>query len=131
MPSSNLRSFDRYLGIFVTLTSGTALYFLQKWLKSHLKSINFSYFKSEKVKDCDDYHSQRYSKSNTTLHIGTCHCSRVKFRIRAPRIIRAVDIPSKIRFPRISIPHQFFEPLSDESVISFYAVKHDSHIGRS
>jgi hypothetical protein len=49
--------------------------------------------------------------------------------MRSPKIIRAVDVPSKIRFPRVSIPSQFFEPLSDEALLSFYAVNADSSIG--
>ena len=36
--------------------------------------------------------------------------------------MKAIDIPSKIRFPRITVPCQSFESLSDESVVSFYAV---------
>ena len=49
----------------------------------------------------------------------------VKFRVKAPSSLRAVDVPSKIRFPRLSVPCKNFEPLTDDSVLSFYAVKID------
>ena len=67
-------------------------------------------------------HESRYQKLPTELHSGTCHCQRVKFRIRAPTELKAVDIPSKVRFPRITVPCQNFESLTDESILSFYAV---------
>ena len=38
-------------------------------------------------------------------------------------------MPSKIRFPRVTIPCQFFEPLSDESILSFYAVNTETNTG--
>ena len=46
--------------------------------------------------------------------------------MRAPSSLYAVDVPSKIRFPRVSVPCQNFEPLTDDSVLSFYPVKTDN-----
>ena len=123
-----MRSFDRMLGLLITVSSGTALYYLSvrvlSWNSARIKS------KRAKAGDLgDEQFKIRYSKANTILHTGNCHCQRVKFRLRAPRCLKAIDTPSKIRFPRMTIPCQYFEPLSDESLLSFYAVKAEGHTG--
>lgn len=75
----------------------------------------------------DPYHRARF-KSNKfadsiVLHYGTCHCSKVNFCIRAPRDITAVDVPSKLRFPRVSVGYEEFEWTSDHGVLSMYSVQ--------
>lgn len=76
----------------------------------------------------DENHEARYRSHESgplVLHNGMCHCQRVRFRIKAPQNLKAVDIPTKIRFPRITIPCEHFEPLttSDDGILSLYAVR--------
>jgi len=78
----------------------------------------------------DESYQARYGINSgpLVLHNGQCHCQRVRFRIKAPQILKAVDIPSKIRFPRITIPCEYFEPLTstDDGIMSLYAVMTES-----
>ena len=113
------RTFDRMIGIFVTIASGLALIAARTWIKNMMEKCK------KKRESGDEVHRTRYAKANTVQHMGACHCQRIRFRVRAPRVIHAVDVPSKIRFPRISVPCDFFEPLTDEAIMSLYAVKTD------
>lgn len=107
------------IGIVVALASGLALIAARAWFRNLLD-------KSKKKRESgDEVHRTRYSKANTIQHMGACHCQRIRFRVRAPRVIHAVDLPSKIRFPRITVPCDFFEPLTDETIMSLYACKTD------
>jgi len=66
------RTFDRMLGVFVTLSGGAAVYLMQSWIKKWIKE-NFFSNKYSKDLEGDELHKQQYSKSNTTLHQGYCH----------------------------------------------------------
>ena len=80
----------------------------------------------------DELHRQRHKgggESTTHVHSGSCHCRRVRFRIRAGSKLSGVDIKSKIRFPRVTIPIESFEALTDDSMMSHYAVKSGGSIG--
>ena len=68
----------------------------------------------------------RYGDENMVVHLGCCHCQRVKFKIFGPRVLNAVDISSKLRFPRISIVYEDFELLCDPSILSMYTVQQPS-----
>jgi hypothetical protein len=106
------------------LAGGLALWAFTTWMREQV---------ALKKKKGDDLHQQRYGRDDRTkityLHSGTCHCNRVRFRIRAPNQLTAVDIPSKIRFPRVSVPVDCFESLTDDSVMSHYAVRAGATIG--
>lgn len=62
-------------------------------------------------------------------YFGECHCKRVKFQVLFPKILCAVDISSKIRFPRITIPCNDFRILTPENVLSIYPVQNNDDIG--
>jgi hypothetical protein len=65
----------------------------------------------------------RYQNTEqTVMHQGSCHCSRIRFQIKAPAELAAVDIPSKIRFPRLTVPCANFEYLSRQEDCSLYSV---------
>ena len=67
----------------------------------------------------DNYHKSRYQRPvDHVSHYGSCFCERVSFKVMASKHLKAVDIPSKIRFPRVSIPYSDFELLSDERILS-------------
>jgi hypothetical protein len=67
----------------------------------------------------DSYHKSRYQRPiDHVPHYGSCFCERVSFKVMASKHLKAVDIPSKIRFPRVSIPYSDFELLSDERILS-------------
>lgn len=75
----------------------------------------------------DAYHRTRYNaaerREEFVWHQGTCHCLRVQFSIFAPRVVHAVDVPSKLRFPRLTICSEDFQLLCDESHFSLYTVE--------
>ena len=72
---------DKVLGLFATVTGGAVMYFLivrgLKWMPENFR-LSFRMKKDDTDNKCDgdDYHRQRYSKSNTSLHTGYCHCQR-------------------------------------------------------
>jgi hypothetical protein len=68
-------------------------------------------------------HKTRYNKDAICVeHHGSCHCSRIRFQILAPADIVAVDVPSKIRFPRLTVPCSSFQFLSRQEDCSLYSV---------
>jgi hypothetical protein len=76
----------------------------------------------------DNYYQVRFQSAinenqNLVVHYGSCHCQKVHFKVCAPRILYAIDLPSKIRFPRVSVSYQEFELGSDISVLSMYTVQ--------
>lgn len=121
---------DRVLGIVVTLTGGAALYLLREWLvnmRNRRKSIRSNIDINEAIRlDTDELYSVRYSLLEKVHHMGSCHCRRVQFRIRAPKVLNAFDIHSKVRYPRIMIKGEDFENLTDESLLSLYPVTNNN-----
>jgi len=65
--------------------------------------------------------------SNLVQHFAACHCQRLRFSIYSHKIIKAVDIDSKIRFPRLTVPIKFFESHSDSKYLSLYPVKQSNN----
>jgi hypothetical protein len=57
-------------------------------------------------------------------HFGSCHCRNVRFKVRAPRVINAVDTSSKIKFPRFTMRCSDFELLCDDRALSMYTVQY-------
>ena len=126
---SDRRSYDRLIGILTTVTGGLLLYVAHHWVKQLV--VQYKKEKKEKKPNTpDDLHELRYNKKSLVIHNGSCHCERVRFRIKAPKVLNAVDIPSKIRFPRVTIPCEHFEPLttSDDNIMSLYAVKAEADV---
>jgi len=118
----NPRSLDHIVGLVVGFGCGIAMWGVHKLMKDH---------KADSLRRGDAVHSERYGKSQSSAHchVGSCHCMRVRFQIYAGRCLRAVDIKSKIRFPRVTVPVNNFEALTDDSVMSHYAVKSGGSIG--
>mmetsp|Transcript_2572 Transcript_2572/g.3569 ORF Transcript_2572/g.3569 Transcript_2572/m.3569 type:complete len:425 (+) Transcript_2572:75-1349(+) len=72
--------------------------------------------------EIDSYHKSRYQiHDDFVSHFGKCHCERVSFKMQASKHLKAVDVPSKIRFPRVSIPFADFELLCDEHFLSIFS----------
>ena len=118
----NVRVLDRILGICITIGCGIGIILLRNyWTRISNKK------KSDQNEEGDSVYKTRYSpnqsKKDMTIHNGTCHCKRVKFRIKAGRSLQAVDVSSKLRYPRISVPVTHFESQCDESILSLYAVQ--------
>jgi len=125
------RTFDRLVGIFVTLgvvlSLGVAKNYVQKTYNARKEAA-----RRKAAAKGDAAHKTRWRNTSgpQAVHQGACHCQRVRFRIKASKTIYAVDVPSKVRFPRISIPAASFEALSDDSAMSLYAVSTaDGHGG--
>ncbi len=122
--SSNTRTYDRLIGFFVTigavLTLGAASKFVKNLYSAHKKEEE----RRRRHTTGDAQHETRWKNAQGPLvmHDGACHCERIRFRVRASRTVYAVDVP-KVRFPRLTIPVENFEPLTDESIMSLYAVK--------
>lgn len=88
-------------------------------LGSSIITASLLWWKCRSDRISDSYHKSRYQPSeDRTSHSGSCYCERVKFEIIAPRNLKAVDIPSKLRFPRVSIPFTDFYLLCEESILS-------------
>lgn len=137
MASSN-RIFDRMLGIFITLGAGLALMTARQVFRRLLEDTKREEKKKkgkgrhEKAGEStgDEYFNSRNTAPPNFIHNGSCHCQRIRFRLKAPQEVFAVDVPSKIRYPRLSLSVENFEPLSDEHIMSMYAVKSvDSGLG--
>lgn len=112
---------DRALGLVLALAGGFSFFVIRRYFQ---KRERFPY-----LPPGDELHSVRYALLEKLPHNGSCHCQRVQFRIRAPRVINAFDLQSKIRFARLVIKCEDFENMSDESNLSLYAVTNGSNIG--
>jgi hypothetical protein len=132
MSSSNSRAVDRIIGIGAAVIGGIALYVAKNYgmdwylqCKRLIKDLSHN--------SSNRSHSRRPPElgQDTSLHLhrGSCHCERIRFRVHAPRVLVALQYPSKINFNRIVIPCQHFETLTDESTYSMYAVKNGDAIG--
>jgi hypothetical protein len=128
--SQSGKMYDRVFGFVVTLTGGAALYLLREWvsgMRNRRKTILRTIDIDEAIRlDTDELYSVRYSLLEKIKHMGECHCGRVKFRIRAPKVLNAFDIHSKVRFPRIVIKGEDFENLTDENILSLYPVTNNN-----
>ena len=117
------RSFDRIIGLASTVAVGSVvLLSIHSWIK---RVITENRAKRRKEKG-DDVFRSRYSATsspNNVIHNGSCHCHRVKFRIKTSKVLNAVDIPSKIRYPRVTVSSKNFESLTEDGIMSLYAVK--------
>lgn len=112
-------------GISIT----TLLYLLvqkKETKKSIIAPVECKRCKAEEAEN--ELYKSRYQPGGSLAacvdHYGSCHCRNVRFKIRAPRTLNAVDIPSKIRFPRVTIPCADFDLLCDDRAISTYTVRY-------
>jgi hypothetical protein len=121
MSADHIKAADRNLGLLIAISGGIAFFAIRNWInrRDHSSSLPGS----------DEIHSVRYALLEKLTHNGSCHCERIQFRIRAPRILNAFDMQSKVRFPRLVIKCEDFENMSDENNLSLYAVTNGSHIG--
>ena len=99
---------DRHL-INAVFTGGFVLFFCQAIL-THLH---------RKVKN-RNVSTSVGSGDEMILHQGSCFCRRVRFRVKAPKILQEMNTPSKTNFPRLNVPWYLFELLSGESAVSLY-----------
>ena len=143
MVNSSSKSGDRLLGFFVTLSLGLLVYVSANSIKRIIdKCCIDSIFTTKKSDDdntsnsnnneYDEIYKSRYKNNtnNNVYHNGSCHCKRVKFRCKASSRIVCVDIPTKLRFPRVTIPCENFELYTDENLLSLYPVQsHSDNMG--
>lgn len=118
---------SEYLSTALKVCGGIGLVLLHKWLhKSHATEEVEVQAKSTP----DFLHKIRYQRSECVTHRGSCHCGRIQFNVRASRRLHAVDVPSRIRYPRVTIHISDFESLSSEDVWSLYPVYDgDNNVG--
>ncbi len=128
---SRSRSLDHLLSLIAGFAGGLAVWAIRNWVikqqsknKKNNNGKNYPYGKSNNSTTNDSD-----ADIDLVVHNGACHCKRVKFRIKASRLLQAVDIPSKIRFPRVTVPISSFEALTDDTIMSHYAVKFGKEIG--
>ena len=112
---------ERIVGFLAT---GLSVLVVGTLLKGGLSHVNMDYNGTQDNTD-DAIFTARYPDKDEELcvHYGSCHCERIRFQIKAPRQLKAVDITSKIRFPRVSVARENFEFLSDFSDVSLYSVQ--------
>jgi hypothetical protein len=133
---------DRLLGLMVTISLGFLIYISANGVKQIIEKSNITNLFKNKKGDDDDNNSNEYDEiykcrykynnnnnnnnNNNINHNGSCHCKRVKFRCKAPSRLQCVDIPTKLRFPRLTIPAENFELITDENLLSLYPIQHHS-----
>jgi hypothetical protein len=125
MPADQVKVADRNLGLLIAISGSIAFLVIRSFL--HRRELYPR--ASHPSPGIDEIHSVRYALMEKLTHSGSCHCERIQFRIRAPRILNAFDMQCKVRFPRLVIKCEDFENMSDESNLSLYAVTNGSHIG--
>ena len=64
----------------------------------------------------------RADTANTT-HVGSCHCECISFTVKAPRVLRALDCASKIRYPHITVPGSDFRVVKGEDKLVHCTVR--------
>lgn len=76
----------------------------------------------EQTKNLSDSESSQCDVDDSlVLHFGSCHCQRIRFNVRASKLILCVEIPSISRFRQATpLRCDYFELLSDESSVSHY-----------
>mmetsp|Transcript_11535 Transcript_11535/g.23258 ORF Transcript_11535/g.23258 Transcript_11535/m.23258 type:complete len:301 (+) Transcript_11535:132-1034(+) len=85
---------DRLVGLITTLFLGIGMFAMTR-LKLSSRSD-------------DD------SREETVTHQGSCHCQVVEFTIEAPKRLKALDCPSKIRYPHVHLPIKALQVLRGE-----------------
>eukprot|EP01041_Mallomonas_annulata_P002278 gene2278-4428_t len=118
---------SRVFSFFGTVVSGFAIFLIHSWIRNRKKIARDKLSGSDCVGD--ELHKSRYAGGENVAHLGSCHCQRVQFRVYASSTLKAVDIRSKIRFPRFTIPFNCFESISDHTFLSLYDVRHGTQIG--
>jgi hypothetical protein len=98
-----------------------ALVALKKYWDNKMKARNFYQARHQS--------KMKFNSESKIFHFGSCKCDRVKFKIFADDDLLAVDVPSKVRFPRVSIPCNDFQLLSEEQVISLFSSSQNGDTG--
>lgn len=114
---------DRTLGLLIAISGGIAFLAFRKWIQRRSRDLVLQ------SPGSDEIHNIRYALQEKVIHNGSCHCQRIQFRVRAPRVLNSFDMQSKVRFPRLVIKCEDFENISDENNLSLYAVTNGSNIG--
>jgi hypothetical protein len=114
---------DRTLGLLIAISGGIAFLAFRKWTNKRGRDLILH------SPGSDEIHNVRYALQEKVIHNGSCHCERIQFRVRAPRVLNAFDMQSKVRFPRLVLKCEDFENISDENNLSLYAVTNGNNIG--
>ncbi|CAM9201300.1 unnamed protein product, partial [Discosporangium mesarthrocarpum] len=149
MPSSQ-KTMDRVVGLLATMCAGVILVVIGARAGTSLSAIfrgstrrprgrtvrrrsPSSRCHSESGDDCegeDGYHSYVHGSrsgktggSDLVLHCGGCHCGALTFEVYAADHLAAVEGPSKVRYPFITVPSERFRLTSDDSNGALYLAK--------
>lgn len=118
---------DRVIGLTAIAVCGVSLMLVRLlWPKTTVKpKENNEIISKQDTSNPDGLFLARYESPEPVMaiHNGSCHCGSLIFRVWAPKKLTAVDYPSKIRFPRISVGLDRFELLSNEDLMSMYPVR--------
>lgn len=124
------RNVDRAIGIMATVSAGLAVLLLRRWLVRTLKRLKQRRLQlQQNPQDGDEAFKERYLQPETAWHAGSCHCGRIRLRVKAPRQLKAVEVPSKLRFPRISVKPADVDLLSEQHLLSTYSVRQGAEVG--
>lgn len=122
------RNVDRAIGVMATLSAGIAVLVLRRWIAHTLKRLK-QRKTLQKPQDADETFKQRYLQSETVWHSASCHCGRTRMRVKASRQLKAVDVPSKLRFPRVTVKPVDVDLLSEQHLLSTYSVRQGVDVG--
>jgi hypothetical protein len=116
------RNLDIQLGILATGVVGLVVYRIAMRQPSEI-----AHSEADNPQEGDESHYVRFAQPELVWHFGACHCTQVKFRVQCAPALRAVDVPSKIRFPRLTVPVECLELMSDQKTTSSYRVQAGAH----
>lgn len=129
---SNKQQIDRIIGIASLVSVGAVLVGAFVHYSNKLAILNENKMKKNhieiekriKIENRSIKSSENDDQPAKVEHFGSCHCKRIKFKIKTnSNGLRAVDIPTKIRFPRLTIKCTDFESLTENDTdISMYCV---------
>jgi hypothetical protein len=123
-------STDRAVGLGVVAVVGLTVISAGLYTISHKNSVKEEKKSNDKKDTEKSVDVQDASELALAEHFGSCHCRNVRFKVRAPRVINAVDTSSKIKFPRFTMRCSDFALLCDDRALSMYTVKYgDGFVG--
>jgi hypothetical protein len=111
---------DRLVGTIVAACGAVCIAYACHYFLYRHKNTK----KPENIED-SYFRARNYTPEQRQAHVwhqGSCHCQGVKFNVFAPTVIHAVDVPSKLRFPRLSVGVTDVQLLCDEALISSYTL---------
>lgn len=123
------RNVDRIIGVMATLSAGLAVLVLRRWIVRTLKRLKQQRKALDNPQDADEVFKERYLQPEAVWHSGSCHCGRIRLRVKASRRLKAVEVSSKLRFPRVTVAPADVDLLSEQHLLSAYSVRQGVELG--